>query len=477
VPKTPNILLFLTDDHAPWTLPCYGNSEVQAPTFDRLAREGAVFRNAFTPTPVCSPGRACLLTGLTCSQHGVHDWIAMHDPECQERDWLAGQVTLSELLQQNGYHCGLAGKWHIGQDYQTPRGYDWYFGFAIQGGHQGLSTYVYEDRVRLQRGNVTEIVTEQAIDFLNRAPDDKPFFLHVGFTDTHSPYVGQDPELVALYQNATFQDIDIDPQHPWHWNEGFAQDATIAPDDIRIRHMTQYAAVTDIDRHMEKLIATLESNGQLDNTLIIYTSDHGLSLGQNGFWGKGNATRPLNLYDISTRIPLIIRGPNISPGVKIDHCVDHFDTFQTLLDVCHLDGTLLRQDTPYPGKSYLSLAQGDQKPPWDDTRYGEYGDMRMIRTPEYKLVKRYPDGPDELFDLINDPRELINRIGKADLLTVQKELTQNLNAFFAQHEDPVKSGLRVRELPRHNTPQKPAQIYSSEAWRDGIRSQHGQTPQ
>lgn len=468
--KNPNILLFLTDDHAPWTLPCYGNTEVQSPTFDRLATEGTVFKNAFTPTPVCSPGRACLLTGLTCSQHGVHDWIAMHDPECQERDWLAGQITLSELLQRNGYHCGLAGKWHIGQDYQTPRGYDWYFGFAMQGGHQGLSTYIYDNRVRMQKGNVTEIVTDQAIDFLNRTPNEKPFFLHIGYTDTHSPYVGQDPELVALYENATFNDIEVDPQHPWHWNEGFAQDANIQPNDIRIRHMTQYAAVTDIDRHINRLLKRLEENGQLDNTLIIYTSDHGLTLGQNGFWGKGNGTRPLNLYDISTRIPLIIRGPNIPHGTEVNHCVDHFDTFQTICDVCNIDSGQRRPDMSYPGQSYLPLTSGAPNPNWDDTRYGEYGDMRMIRTPTHKLVKRYPNGPDELFYLQRDPTEKTNLIDQDDQFPHKTELTEKLNTFFAQHQDPEKSGLNVQNLPRHNTPQKPTQIISSEAWRDGIRS-------
>ena len=155
VSARPNILLFVTDDHAPWTLPCYGNSEAQATTFDRLASNGVVFKNAFTPTPVCSPGRACLLTGLTASQHGVHDWIAMHDPECQERDWLSGRITLAEILHASGYRCGLAGKWHIGRDFEKPRGYDLYYGFATQGGHEGVTTYIKDGRAQVRRGNVT----------------------------------------------------------------------------------------------------------------------------------------------------------------------------------------------------------------------------------------------------------------------------------------------------------------------------------
>ena len=323
MPARPNVILFLTDDHAPWTLPCHGNTEVRAPTFDRMAEEGVVFRNAFTPTPVCSPGRACLLTGLTSSQHGVHDWIAMHDPECQERDWLAGQVTLAEALSREGYVCGLSGKWHVGQCYQAPRGYDWYFGFAMQGPHMGITTYVHEGRAQVRRGNVTEIVTDRAIEFLNKVPGDRPFFLQVGYTDTHSPYTGQDPELVASYREATFRDIAGDDPHPWSWNEGFPEDTEVPEEEARIRHMNQYAAVTDIDRSIGTLLDAVASSGRAEETIIIYTSDHGLSQGQNGFWGKGNGTRPLNMYDVSIRVPLLAMGPGLSKGVACDRCVDH----------------------------------------------------------------------------------------------------------------------------------------------------------
>ena len=469
----PNVILFLTDDHAPWTLPCYGNTEVRAPVFDRMAQDGVLFRHAFTPTPVCSPGRACLLTGLTSSQHGVHDWIAMHDPECQERDWLAGQVTLAEALSREGYTCGLSGKWNIGQCYQAPRGYDWYFGFARQGPHMGVTTYVHEGRALVREGNVTEIVTEQAIGFLNSASDDQPFFLQIGYTDTHSPYIGQDPELVASYSEATFRDIQVDDPHPWSWNEGFAEGAEISEDAIRTRHMNQYAAVTDIDRHMGMLLEALEASGRAEDTVVIYTSDHGLSLGQNGFWGKGNGTRPLNMYDVSIRVPLLATGPGFARGGECERCVDHFDTFQTICEVCGVPPERLRLDTNYPGRSYLSIATGSSTQDWYDTRYGEYGDLRTARTPEYKLIRRFPSGPDDLFDLRSDPGEKVNLIDHPDLQPTRAELSARIDAFYALHDDPEKSGLRANELPRHNCPQKPGQETSSEAWRDTIRESRG----
>jgi len=473
MPSRPNILLFITDDHGPWTLPCYGNTEVQSPTFDRLAEEGTLFTSAFTSTPVCSPGRACLLTGLTSSQHGVHDWIAWHDVECQERDWLGGETTIAQLLSDQGYATGLSGKWHIGRDYQTPAGYDWYFGLAMQGGHQGLSYYIYEDRARIQRGNVTKYTTDEAVGFLNRTPQDQPFFLHVAYTDTHSPYTGQDPELVAQYEACSFSDARLAPRHPWCFNEGMPDEGDIPADDIRIRHANQYAAVADIDRHMARLLKVLEDDGRLDNTLVIYTSDHGLSLGQNGFWGKGNGTRPVNLYDISIHVPLIARGPGIASGKRSDRIVNHFDTFKTICDAAGVPADRLRQDVSYPGRSWMPLTAAANAVDWEDVHCGEYGDTRVIRTPELKYVKRYPNGPHELFDLSEDPDEYENRFGQPRYEASLKDLDDRLEQFFHLHTVPGNSGLLGRELPRHNTAQKPTQKDSCEPWRDTVREQRG----
>lgn len=471
VPDRPNILLFITDDHAPWTLPCYGNSESEAPAFDRLAKRGVVFNQAFTPSPVCSPARACLLTGLTPSQHGVHDWISKHDPECHDRDWTRGQLTLSEILSRDGYRCGLAGKWHLGRDETSPRGYDWYFGIA-RGGHEGESTFIKDHQHDVRTGNITEFVTDEAIGFLQQCPADQPFFLHIGYTDTHSPYVGQNPELVERFSGCTFADISVDEPHPNSWNEGFAEDASISEDDIRLRHANQYAAVANIDQHIDRILAELESSGRLDNTIIIYTSDHGLSLGQNGFWGKGNGTRPLNMYDLSIHIPLFVSGPGIPQAKRIDRSVDHYDTFQTICEWCHVDRGSLRADVDYPGQSYLPLIRSDSTD-WDDTRFGEYGDLRTAHNQTHKLVRRYPNGPDELFDLRADPSETTNLIDIDDCSSVVRDLSAKLEAFYSKHEDPDRSGLKVRDLPRHNTTQKPAQVISSEAWRDGIRESRG----
>ena len=463
----PNILLFLTDDHGAWAAGCYGNTEVQSPTLDRLAGEGARFANAFTPTPVCSPARACLLTGRTPSQVGIHDWIQEAEPEFGDPDWLAGEITLAELLREVGYHTGLSGKWHLGRSHATPRGYDWYFGLPRwQGAHIEAYTYVLNDVPRTLAGNKTRIITDSALQFLEDAPAGRPFFLQVGYIATHSPYGNQEPELVARYEAAHFADIPPYHPHPWKKNEGFVGGDTWTEEDCRSRYAAYYAAVTDMDRNVERIIRRLDEQGRLANTLVIYTSDHGLTLGHHGFWGKGNSTRPLNMYETCLRVPLIIRLPDQIPaGRVVTRCVDHYDTFHAICEWAGVTPDNRGHAGNYPGRSLRPLAGGEPISDWDDTRYGEYGDLRMIRTPRHKLVKRYPNGPHDLFDLQADPGETTNLADDPAYSALIAELTSRLETFYAAHEDPANSGLRVKALPRHNA--------GSEAWRDGLREARG----
>lgn len=470
--QRPNIVLFLTDDHGAWALRCYGNREVRTPVLDGMAAGGVRFGNAFTPCPVCSPARACLLTGRTPSQVGIHDWIQEKIEEVGDRDWLADEITLPQLLHEAGYHCGLSGKWHLGQSHLTPRGFDWYFGLPRwQGAHTGAYTYLDNGQTVEIDGNKTQIITDRAMQFVDQAPKDRPFFLNVGYIATHSPWANQEPELVESYASATLNDIPNDPPHPWRRNESMSNDEAEIKQRAPLAQRNYYAAVTDMDRNVGRLIDHLRKTGRLENTIIIYTSDHGCTLGHHGFWGKGNSTRPLNMHETSIRIPLIMRQYNtathdgglVAAGHVVDHCVDHYDTFQVL---CHWAGVDLAPyaERRYSGRNYAPLARGQDMPEWDETRFGEYGDLRMIRTPEYKLVRRHPLGPDDLFALIHDPREKQNRIDDPSLSMVKQMLLRRLEAFYVLHEDPAKSGLKVKQLPQHN---------QAEAWRDGKREARG----
>jgi len=455
----PNIVLFLTDDHGAWANACYGNAELHTPTLDALAESGSRFTHAWTPTPVCSPARACLLTGKTASQVGIHDWLEEALPEVAERDWLGETPTLFQHLSAAGYATGLSGKWHLGGSQRQPKGADYYFGLpGWQGVHNQTYTYVRQgERVELA-GNKSAFITDHALEFLDSVPDSKPFFLKVGYIATHSPYHQQahDPQQTARYQDCPFRDIPPYQPHPWVKNEG--TDNAPTEQDLLDRYIGYYAAVTEIDDNIARIIAALKARGQWDNTILIYTSDHGCAMGHQGFFGKGNSTRPLNMYDISLQVPLIIAGAGIERQV-LPQYVDHYDTFHTIAE---LAGLPLSKQEGYAGRSYAPLLRGERIS-WDNTRYGEYGDLRMIRNERWKLVFRYPAGPHELFDLQADPTERLNRYDAQP--ETAADLKARLDDFYRQHNVAALSGLRVKEQPPHNG--------ASEAWRDGRREARG----
>ncbi|MDE0461313.1 MAG: sulfatase-like hydrolase/transferase, partial [Caldilineaceae bacterium] len=203
--RQPNILLFVTDDHGQWASGPYGNREVVTPNLDRLAASGIVMENAFTPTPVCSAARASLLTGLTPSQHGVHDYIAM---AFDRGPWLAGERTLPQLLQEAGYRTGLAGKWHAGNEDEPAPGSNFWFsvGSAYPLLHEGKRDFCNQGRMETFGGYTDEIIAEQATRFVE-ADDQRPFFLFVCLTATHGPWSGHPERLVRLYDEAVFDDI------------------------------------------------------------------------------------------------------------------------------------------------------------------------------------------------------------------------------------------------------------------------------
>jgi choline-sulfatase len=452
----PNIILFVTDDHGAWATGGDGNREVQTPNLDRLAREGTRFAHAYTPSPVCSPARACLMTGRTPSQVGIHDWLEEADTEMASRDWLKDEVTLFERLKAHGYTTGLSGKWHLGQSHLTPPGVDFYFGLpGWQGDHNDRYTYIKNGESLTLEGNKSGFITDHALEFINGAAS--PFFLVIGYIATHSPYNARfhRPELTALYQNAIFADIPPYTPHPWVFNEGISSNPT--PEKLRDVYTGYYAAVTEIDQNVGRVVAHLDSTSRRASTLVIYASDHGLALGHHGFFGKGNSTRPLNMYETSLRVPLIWNGAGVQAGQVRTEYVDHYDTFQTLLDLADSADAASRQN---PGRSYWALLKGEQRA-WSNTLYGEYGDLRMVRDETWKYVHRYPDGPHDLFNLRDDPDEKVNLINEPALPLLIEERRRLLEAFYAHHDSAEKSGLRAKDLPRHNR--------SREAWRDGLR--------
>lgn len=458
MPDQPNILVFLTDDHAQWALGCYGNREVHTPTLDYLAKTGVRMENAFTPIPVCSPARACFFTGLYPSQHGIHDWLFYFRDRADlpdiasinDRQWI-NDPTLAQLLQDAGYETALVGKWHCGQDEIPQPGFDhWYSlrsNFPPKGGKYSDNGTLVEET-----GYHTDIITDHAIDFLRQHDSARPFFLFAGHIATHSPWRGHPERLVEQYRGSDFADITRGPVYSHARLRDESTDRH-RRDEERAQY---YASASHIDEGVGRVIDELEALGLRENTLVVYVSDHGLMCGQHGIWGKGNGTRPLNMLEESIRIPMIFNFPGqLMQGQERSEFVDHCDLFETLLDFA---GVEYSGDRSRPGRSFKEMLT-DARPPldWKRAQFGEYGDLRMIRTQRHKLVRRYPDGPQELYDLLNDPGETRSDYDLPEAQSIVAQLDAQLDDFFARYEDPRVSGLKVRELPQHN---------HVEAWRD-----------
>jgi len=449
-----NILIFLTDDHGQWSLGCYGNAEIRTPNLDHLAAGGIRMANAFTPSPVCSPARASLITGRIPSQHGIHDYLASTDEEIGTRHWLADEQTLAQILSDHGYQVGLSGKWHLGNAETPQAGFDFWFsqGRDYPVLHGGPHRYSFNGEQFVWTGRKTRIITDYAIRFLRERDEERPFCLFVNHTATHSPWKDHPERLVSTYRDCTFEGILGDAMYPFGKQNLESTEPTRA--NPREALAQYYAAVTQIDEDVGRLLDELEAQGILEDTLIVYVSDHGLNCGQHGIWGKGNGTLPLNMVEESIRIPLILRHPGFfNPQIRAEF-VDHTDLFQTLLDFA--GAGLPETDAPYPGRSMLPLLENHRFAPWRTVQFGESGNLRMARTHRHKLVRRYPDGPNELFDLEVDPRETMSFFEDPVYQEIVTDLTAQIEDFFGRYQSSDKTGLRVRELPRHNF---------SEAWR------------
>lgn len=427
----------MTDDHGSWALGSSGNSEIASPNLDYLAARGTVMDNAFAPTPVCSPARACLLTGMTASQHGIHDYLD-NQPEFFRKDWLADSVTLPQLVQRVGYYTGIVGKWHLGNDDVPQPGFDQWG--ALAGDYPidaaGPARYGVDGYLKTIAGCKASVITDQAVDFLRGRDPEKRFFLMVGHTQTHSPWTGQPARLVDCYRGCSFRDVPRNETYPFG-------EQNLESRDLIDRSRSEealanyYAAVTAIDEGVGRVLDTLQALDFTEDTLIVYTSDHGLNCGHHGIWGKGNGTLPLNMVEETIRVPLIVAGPGVTTQRRGEF-VDHLDLFQTLVE---LAGAECRDDT-LAGRSFRGLLSGRDAGDWRDAQFCEYGDVQMIRTPRHKLVRYTSEGVTRLFDLEADPREMQDVSTEPRLTAIRTDLTARLLDHYARYSKIGKSGTR-----------------------------------
>jgi len=433
----PNIVFIMTDNQGAWTLGCHGNPDIRTPNIDQLADGGIRFSNAYCVNSVCSPSRATFFTGLIPSQHGVHSYLGGEKPDsqmgpdayCTIREF----ANLPRILSDTGYDCGLSGKWHLGDSMTPQEGFRYWFTRPKGHTHQFYNDKaIWEGDVYEEPRYFTDAITGYAIDFLKQDHEGNPFFLFVGY---NGPYgLGASMLETHLNRHAGYyadKDLSSFPReeiHPWLFNN---RDLINTPVSIR-----GYAsAVSGVDDGVGEIMKTLDELGHTEDTLVIFTADQGLCGGHHGMWGMGDHSRPIHTFEEAMHIPLIFRHPKAIPaGQTFDQLTCNYDFFPSMLEYLNL-----QQHSPQkphsPGTSYADALTGG-KVKLDEVVFHEYECVRVVRTEDWKLTRRHPDGPDELYDMKNDPGERENLLADPDSIEIPNGLQDQLEAFFDEYADP-----------------------------------------
>lgn len=422
----PNIVVVLMDDLRWDELHCTGHPFALTPNIDRLASEGVTFSNAFVTSPLCSPSRACFLTGQYAHAHGITD-NTDRSPASHRLQ------TFPRALKANGYETAFIGKWHMGVD-DTPRpGFDHWVGFPGQGTYFDPTLNVNGRHVQ-EKGFTTDILTSYAVDLLSR-PRSNPLCLWLPHKAVH-PELTQfadgsvsDPNAGLFVPAERHKNLFARMPVPRRPNSGKApvgkpalerRIGNLPPlgpatgtDDETIRNRARM--LKSVDEGVGQMRAALERTGQLDNTVFVFTSDEGYFFGEHGL----SIERRL-AYEESIRIPMIIRYPKlIRPRSRIDAMALGIDLAPTLLEFADT-----KPAAPMHGRSLMPLLEG-RKTPWRSSFLIEYfSDRTMqrmlnmgyqaVRTERWKYIHYTElDGSDELYDLQRDRYEMRNLIADA----------------------------------------------------------------
>jgi len=429
----PNVVFILSDDQGPWAAGCCGNPEIRTPGIDRIAATGTRLASFFVATPVCSPSRATFLTGRIPSQHGIHEWISKGNCAPDSIEYLRDEVATTDVLAAHGFTCGISGKWHMGASEKPQHGFGFWYVHQTGGGDYNAAPVVRDGQLIIEDGYITDVITDEALKFLDAHARER-FYLSVHYTAPHSPWTGHPQDIVDSYDDCPFESCPQEPPHPW--SKGYSD----KDPGNREKLKGYFAAVTAMDRGVCRILDRLEALGLRDDTLVIFVSDNGFSCGHHGFWGKGNGTNPRNMYENSIRVPFVLSHPGHIPAGRVENAMTTaYDFMPTLLDYLALPIPTGRN---LPGRSCLPLWRGQ---PMRENEivvvYDEYGPVRMIRTKDWKYTHRYPGGPNELYDLANDPDERRNLAAEPAQAARIRELRGELEAWFARYVAPEKDGL------------------------------------
>jgi arylsulfatase A-like enzyme len=458
--KQPNILFLFTDDQRGGTIGAMDKYDVQTPNMDQLVDNGTSFTNSYilgaTTAAVCSPSRAMLMTGRHYFniEPNVYAQFAFNKEDKGKSD----KLTFPEYFKSNGYETFATGKQHNGEIW-LERGFD-KIKSAFLGGmtrHFGTKVKDYTPETGWSAGYQddekfsSEVFADAAVGFLDSYKKDKekPFLMYVAFTAPHDPRTAPQEfhdmypsENIALPENYM-------PQHPFEIADDRIRDEVLAPfprtEAIVQKEISDYyAMITATDTQIGRILKALEASGEADNTIIVLAGDNGLALGQHGLLGKQN------VYEHSVSVPLVFVGPNIPKNKKTDALAYLHDIFPTLCGLTGLEipesvqsedltpvlegtNTKVRESMLYAYNSWPGDLLNKNR------KHNPGGGHRAVRKGDFKLIvsAKHDVFTYQLFNIKNDPWELVNLIEDENYNNVKEDLILELEKLIKETGDPA----------------------------------------
>ena len=439
-PKKPNILFLMTDQLSASALPSYGNETVIAPNLTQLGDEGVVFENTYCTFPLCAPSRASMMTGKLTSKIGSYDNGA-ELPACIP--------TFAHHLRAEGYYTCISGKMHfMGPDQYHgfedrltteiyPADLSWTpnwdpnakkYSFETGAGMSGVETVMDSGKClwSMQMEYDEEVYANaraKLFDFAKQGAD-QPFLFVVSFVQPHDPFLAAekywdmyDHDKIPMPTVPPIPYEEQDPQAQLLYKKNGMDRCNITPEITRNARHAYYAMITDIDEKIGELLKILKSTGLDENTIVVFTSDHGEMLGERGAWFKKT------LFENAVRVPLMIKMPHQEKPMRIKENVSLVDLLPTLVEFAGGDVDEFKDSLD--GSSLVGLMNGTAD--WSDVVYCEHSDNAtiaprfMVRKGQYKYVfsEAYPP---QLYDLEKDPNELKNIAGEPEVAEIEAEL-------------------------------------------------------